>query len=384
MDETAMDVDFLRGKQVAFTGRLASMTRTEAAELVQAFGGRFVRGLNRQTSFLVVGQEGWPLCKNGRLTRRLQRAQMLRRRGHAVNVLSEEDWLVHLGLDARCAGIRRLYSFTELSQLLKVSRSRLRVWIKAGLIQPVEKRHGIAYFDYRQVTGARTLCSLIKAGVSVQRIRRSLEQLPAWAGKIEQPLVQLATLEKDGSLLVRVGDRLAEPTGQLLLEFSDGRPAAAVAFSEQRLSADEWFALACQHEDEGRLQEAATGYRQALLVGGPDFASSFNLANVLCALGRKQEAAERFYQLVEAHGEQAEVWNNLGTVLVDLRRFDEAKAAYEQAIQRGYTDAHYNLADLLRELGEPEQARRHWQAYLQQDQHSKWARYARSCLGLAR
>jgi hypothetical protein len=46
----------------------------------------------------------------------------------------------------------------------------------------------------------------------------------------------------------------------------------------------------------------------------------------------------------------------------------------------GYPNAHYNLDDLLGEPGEHEEARRHWQAYLQKDQQSKWASYARSRL----
>ena len=48
----------LRGQHVAFTGRLASMTRAEAEELVSAHGGEFVSFPNRRTDYLVVGQEG--------------------------------------------------------------------------------------------------------------------------------------------------------------------------------------------------------------------------------------------------------------------------------------------------------------------------------------
>jgi BRCA1 C Terminus (BRCT) domain len=79
MDETTVEADFLKGKQVAFTGKLASMARTEAAELVRDFGGRFVPQVNRQTSFLIVGHEGWPLRKDGRLTRGKQSGSRLLR-----------------------------------------------------------------------------------------------------------------------------------------------------------------------------------------------------------------------------------------------------------------------------------------------------------------
>ena len=39
MEEPARDADFLKGKQVAFAGKLACMTRKEAVKLIQKFGG---------------------------------------------------------------------------------------------------------------------------------------------------------------------------------------------------------------------------------------------------------------------------------------------------------------------------------------------------------
>jgi hypothetical protein len=58
----------------------------------------------------------------------------------------------------------------------------------------------------------------------------------------------------------------------------------------------------------------------------------------------------------------------------------KGKAAYRTIVALGHPDAHYKLADLLSELREDEEARRHWRAYLQCDQQSRWARYARSRL----
>ena len=48
----------LRGRQVAITGRLASMTQDEAFELIVRCGGETTRLPGRRTSLLVVGQEG--------------------------------------------------------------------------------------------------------------------------------------------------------------------------------------------------------------------------------------------------------------------------------------------------------------------------------------
>ena len=51
--------------------------------------------------------------------------------------------------------------------------------------------------------------------------------------------------------------------------------------------------------------------------------------------------------------------------LQDLGRVREAVEAYEAALARdaSYADAHYNLAGLYEELGEPEAAFRHLRTY---------------------
>jgi hypothetical protein len=46
----------------------------------------------------------------------------------------------------------------------------------------------------------------------------------------------------------------------------------------------------------------------------------------------------------------------------------------------GFADVHYNLADVLEELGRTAEARPHWQAYMQKDGSSQWAAYAQKRL----
>lgn len=380
MAEPAQQQDFLQGKQVAFTGRLASMTRTEAAKLVRAHGGRFIQTVTHRLAFLVVGQDGWPLQKNGRLTNKLRKARALQRAGHGVTVLPEDELLSRLGV---AEGMRQRYTTAQLSDLLRIPGETLRRWVKAGLIQPVETVNGLSLFDFQQVAGARTLCDLIQAGVQPERIRRSIRQLQAWVGKVDQPILQLAALEQNGELLVRRDDGLMEPTGQRCFDFATATEGAAtVEWSQPRRSIDEWLELGCHQEDAGRFDEAAEIYRQALLAEGPHSRICFNLGNALYRLGKKAQAVERLYQAVELDPDFAEAWNNLGIVLGDAGSDQEARLALEKAValRPDYADARYNLAAALDESGEPAEARIHWQAYLAQDQHSEWASRARARL----
>lgn len=380
MTARSVDTDFLRNKHVAFTGKLASMTRQEAANLVRKHGGQFDATVNRRTAYLVIGQEGWPLQKDGRPTAKLLKARRLQRQGHTVHCLQEAELLNHLGLSSRSHEICRHYTAGELCQTLQVPRERLRAWTRAGLIVPVDDQHGIAYFDFRQVSGARTLCSLVEAGVTIEQVRKSLLQISAWAATVDHPLAQLAILEKDGDVLVRVGENLAEPSGQLRFDFEAQPDEPVVELPSDKPTADELFESGCDVEAEGKYKEAEACYRRSLLVGGPDAVCSFNLANVLYAQGRRAEAAERFYQVVEIDNQDAGAWNNLGAVLAELKRSQEAIVAYEKAIELAFYDAHFNLAELFDGLGRKASAREHWQAYLRHDSTGVWASKARQRL----
>jgi predicted TPR repeat methyltransferase len=382
MPEASSDASIFKGKPVAFTGRLASLARADAVALVRRHGGRPASSINRRTSFLVVGQDGWPLQKDGRLTNKLRKARSLIRAGFNITVMAEEEFLDRFGLAACPEGVRRVYSTAHLSRLLKIPGERLRKWMAAGLIRAVSNVNGVSVFDYSQVAGARTLAGLLHAGVDAGRIRRSIRQMQSWLGNIEQPLLQLSVLEQNGELLVRLEDGLAEPTGQRYFNFADPIEQQSVTQITRRVTADEWFEQACKHEDAGRTKEAVKAYREALLVGGPDAVTCFNMANALSASGKKELAIKRYHQCLKVDSQFTEAWNNLGVLLSDAGRPEEALRAFERALQADphYSDAHYNLADLLDETGNQAAARPHWRAYLRHDPQSGWAAHARKRL----
>ena len=377
-------MDWLQGKQVALTGKLASMTHAEAADLLGAHGAQLAAAVNRQTDFLIVGQESWPLQNDGRLTNPLQKAEELQQAGCPIVILAEEELLSRLGLQVD--GVHRRYTLSQLIELLGVPRNRMRAWMRAGLIHPVEKQHGISYFNFRQVTGVKTLCDLANAGISTERLRLSLQQLKLWVNDVDQPLEQLALLEKNGQLLVRLDGGLVAPSGQMYFDFvEDSLRETSAGLAERILhhpiTGEQWFESGRLFEEEGDAEQAAHAYRQALLVAGPDADVCFNLANVLYAMGHKEEASERYRQVIELDRGHAEAWNNLGVVLADLRDAEAAIEAFQRAIELHYVDAHYTLADHLHSLGRTAEARVHWQMYVRHDPHGPWGRFARGQLG---
>src|SRR5437588_725437 len=102
----------LAGQRVAFTGGLASMTRSEGTKLVRSHGGRFTVSVNQRTTMLVVGQDGWPLQADGRLTNKLRKARALQNAGFKIRITSEDDWLTCIGAQSSGQAIHRLYTMT--------------------------------------------------------------------------------------------------------------------------------------------------------------------------------------------------------------------------------------------------------------------------------
>jgi hypothetical protein len=108
------------------------------------------------------------------------------------------------GIVTRPAGIVNEGShWFDLSELLGVN---------AGLIGPVESRHGLPFVRLSPGGRRQDALRLLQG----QRLREpdsaDLDRLQKWAADMDEPLSQLTILEQDGALLVRVGDALADPS----------------------------------------------------------------------------------------------------------------------------------------------------------------------------
>jgi len=77
---------------VAFTGRLACMSRAEAFEVVRRYGGTPSQEVTKRTKLLIVGELGWPLLDDGRPSNKLSRAT-----DYGIPVANERCFLEWIG-----------------------------------------------------------------------------------------------------------------------------------------------------------------------------------------------------------------------------------------------------------------------------------------------
>jgi tetratricopeptide (TPR) repeat protein len=386
----------LQGECVAFTGILASMTHRQAFELVEQHGGGPTTHVNRQTTMLVIGEEGWPLEADGRPSQKLLRADEHRKQGQEIRFLRESEWLHLLGLEECRREVHRLYTPAMLSQLLDVPVGVIRSWERAGLVRAACRIYRLPYFDFQEMTCARRIAELIAAGVPRKAIQAGLEKMHATMSHLDSPLAQLDILGRGSRMLYRDDSGLVESiSGQRCFDFdAAGIDEEANAPSLSIESADfpraspattpppDWFIEGCRLLDDGDLDAAIEAFRLFLMQHPGDAEANFFLAEILFRQDNRDGAIERYYAAVEADHEYIEAWTQLGCLLADADQAESALAALDIAlsVHPDYPDAHLHKAELLHQTGDDEQAIIHWQAYLQYDSRGPWAQQARQRL----
>ncbi len=266
------------------------------------------------------------------------------------------------------------YSTREVAKTLGLSCAQVRAYVRAGFLLPERGPRGAFRFSFQDLVLLRTARGLLTARIPARKVKRALrrlkDQLPSG-----RPLtgVQIAA-DGDGIVVHADGARWNPESGQALFNFEVSElalkvapmvhRAAAQARTEERLSADDWYELACDLELSDPVQ-ARDAYRRVVELDPHHAEAHVNLGRLLHEAGQPA-AAEAHYRLaLSAQPTDATAAFNLAVALEDLGRIEEAIAAYEQAIgaDPDYADAHYNVARLYERIGRTAAALRHLRAY---------------------
>jgi len=381
----------LEGKRVAFVGKLGGVTRREAQDVVREHGGIPVGKCSTAVDLIVIGADELPLVEEEELLD----GEIRRAAGEGrLEIISETQLWQRLGLVDGEQHVRRLYTPAMLADLLKVAVSTIRRWHRRGLIVPVREVHRLPYFDFQEIATARRLAQLVAAGASPATIEAKLAELSRYVPEVDRPLAQLSVIVEGQQILLRQGEGLVEPGGQLRIDFdslesrvapspegSDSSALPTVSLAEHLAVAaepatpEEMVQAAVAYEDAGQLEAAVEMYRAALTAGGARAELCFDLAELLYLLGDISAARERYFMAIELDEDFVEARANLGCVLAETGEPDLAVAAFRGALahHRDYPDVHYHLARTLDELGQTADAHAHWREFLNLAPDSPWA-----------
>jgi tetratricopeptide (TPR) repeat protein len=396
----------LHGLKIAFIGKLGGATRKEAMQIIRDHGGQPLERVSEEVDLVVLGADLLPsVAEEGLIP------DVIRRRVADSNceLISETELWHRLGLMEHEQNIRQLYTPAMLADLLNVSVREIRRWRKLGLIIPVKEIHRLAYFDFQEVVNARRLADLLAQGANPQKIAQQLAELVKLYPDAERPLTQLSLLIEGKQLLMRGEGKLIEPRGQLRIDFealddSDERNAQPESENDSRENLisfkyptpkgttseghtfhfDRQILLdeAIELEDQGELENAIACYRLILAHDGPTAELCFQLAELLYRQGDLSAACERYFMAVEMDSHFVEARANLGCVLTELGQHELAVAVFKGALElhTDYSDVHHHLAQVLDDLGRAEEARNHWERFLNLTPNSPWAQEARKRL----
>ena len=118
------------------------------------------------------------------------------------------------------------YTLDDVARITGVSRARLKYWERTALLEADAARdHGdsrreSSEFEFRDLVTVRSVLSLLDRGVSLRRIRRSVDALRKRIPDVDRPLGSLRPwLDGSRRVVVRHDGVLVEPDGQFVLEF---------------------------------------------------------------------------------------------------------------------------------------------------------------------
>ncbi len=358
MTVTELDSSALRSI-VAFTGRLACMTRSEAFEVVRSHGGTPSEAVTRQTNVLIVGELGWPLLDDGRPSNKLSRAS-----SYGIPVVSERRFLEWTG-KAVPDSLHRTYSADQIATLSKLSNGTIDELVRFGLLDP---RGGL--FGFRDLASARQISKLFADGIALSEIIRSVKEVRQWLPQADLCNLRLHPAPSHGI-------EIEQPEGR-----TDKRGQFVLPVTPPEQNEDALFERAQAAEDIGDRAEAERLYRVLMKSDPTDAASPFNLGNMLRTDGRKVEAEAAFRAATRADPMFAEAWYNLSDLLDEQGWSEAAIDCLRRALHAApeYVDAMFNLALLLQRSNRHSEAAEYWRRYLVNDGQSEWAARARRSL----
>ncbi|MES1207266.1 MAG: tetratricopeptide repeat protein [Pseudomonadota bacterium] len=288
------------------------------------------------------------------------------------------------------------FSTQEITRMLGLSPTRLRAYVKAGLLCPQRGQGGELRFSFQDLLLLRTAEGLVTERLPPRRVRDALKKLrqrmPA-----ERPLtgVHLGTdgahvVVRDGATAWRAdsgqgllsfgalapsptdgGDRATDATPIALLRPPRSTPAARAGGDDDdtaeepfQPNADDFYQLGCSLED-GAPEAARVAY-QNVLSRQPDHADAHvNLGRLLHEAGDLEFAEEHYRAALAQRPADATAHFNLGVLLEDRGRPELAVETYEAALRVDpmHADAHFNAARLHDRAGRYEAALRHLREY---------------------
>lgn len=343
-------------ESVVFTGKLASLQRSEAQALVHKLGGTAPAGINKNVTLLVIGDEGY--LKEIVKSQKLKRAEEVNANGGKIRIISESEFLEMAGLESHSTLAEKYYSLERVQSVFPNIRPDLvKYFARWGLFKPAVKTNARQYYQFKDLLTFRRINELLSEGLPLRKIAARLAEPPA-------------------------------PSPQIALSFEEFKPRGQIlslhlAPPKTARTAEEWYTLGYEYDTNPDTHDKAIEAYENALTQNPHYVEAMiNLANIYYArreLPRSRQLLERAVQLSPNNHT---IYYNLGNLYDEMAELEKCIQSYQQALelQPEYEPALFNLALIYERLGLVGKAEILWRQYLAIEPMGEWAEIAREHL----
>jgi tetratricopeptide (TPR) repeat protein len=363
--------DAFAGEFVTIVGRLLTISRKRAAEIVAQLGGSPEPDLSPRTTMVVVGADnaaGSPGV-DPEIERKLRRGtERAGERGATLTIVDEDAFCERAGLITPTALRSQFYSGAAIRNMYPAIREQhLRYLEKWGLLRSIVRTPGETWFRFTDLAVIRQAHDELARGAGVKAVLRALA-----AAREGQLALDFHPRGEPATRVVRLPQRV---TG------AAATPATDATTSADFDAAEELFNQASTLDtgDASGRAAAMNAYRRALLLAPQLVPALVNLGNLHYAEDHFAEAQALYLEAALNDPDCFEARFNLGNLLHDLGRFGQAETCYREAVRidPSFADAHFYLAVTLEKQGRSTEARPHWKRYQELAPDGEWIELAR-------
>jgi hypothetical protein len=342
----------LAGEVVAFSGRLFSMSRAQAAEAVARFGGTTDSASGARPTMVVIGDDATAIDVPV-----------------GTREVSEDDFCRLVGRIPPSDLRQQYHGWRALQPRYPAVRDdHVRNLEKWGLLRSVVRTPGDLFLGFSDLSVLKQANAELQAGTPFRAVVRALAATRA--GQLELDF-KGEPARAGGAKVVTLARPSRPPADARLAPARGDRP---FTLAEERFLDGERLDSGETIDVDGAMQ----AYRDAIALDPQLAPAIVNLGNLHYALDHLAEAQGLYLQAATVDPACVEAHFNLGNVHHDLGRFEDAAACYRHALRLngGYADAHFYLAVTLEKLGRSQDAQPHWRRYRELAPDGEWVELA--------
>ena len=343
---------------VVFTGKLASFSRPKAQELVRQLGGQTPPRVTKDTTYLVIGEEGYlsGIVKSNKL----KRAEHFNAQGSHIKIIPEAEFLEMAGVETKAALEKKYYSLARIQRLFPRLRTDvIKYFAHWGLFTPAVRTNADQYYEFRDLLTFRRIDDLLANKLSLRQIARRLRAEP---------------VDSAGA-------------AQIDIEFEEYKPKGSIVSLQRPPTPDrtavEWYEIGYKADGNPETyDQAIEAYENALAID-PDYVEALiNLANIYFHRRDLNRSAQLLERAIQIDQNNCLACYNLANIYDDNGELDKALKYYQRALilDPNYEPAIFNIALVYEKLGMIDAAKEHWRKYLAFDRDGEWAVIAREHL----